>query len=137
MRQRTEQRRSDDRTNATFFEEIGTPGASNRGDLAFVGRGLRLELEDTSSERTQHTNGCSSFGVVVRAHEQSSSGHDNLMCGLLSEPASKLQIVDLNALNAVLAVGRWKRYRGVFADLESEHNTMYVVDGNDILNEDQ
>lgn len=51
--------------------------------------------------------------------------------------AQNVQIVDLNALNAALAVGRWKRFRGVFADLEGEHNTMYVVDGNDLINEDR
>ncbi len=48
-----------------------------------------------------------------------------------------VQIVDLNALNAALAVVRWKRYRGVFADLEHEHNSIYVVDGNDIVNDDK
>jgi len=31
---------------------------------------------------------------------------------------------------------RWKRYVGVFADLSHEHNSIYMVDGNEILNED-
>ena len=47
-----------------------------------------------------------------------------------------VQIVDLNALNAALAVTRWKRHAGVFADLEREHHSVYVVDGNDLVNED-
>jgi hypothetical protein len=47
-----------------------------------------------------------------------------------------VQIVDLNSFNAGLAVMRWKRYVGVFADLGREHNSVYAVDGNDILNED-
>jgi hypothetical protein len=47
-----------------------------------------------------------------------------------------VQIVDLNSFNAGLAVMRWKRHLGVFADLGREHNTVYAVDGNDILNED-
>jgi len=47
-----------------------------------------------------------------------------------------VQIVDLNALNAALAVARWKRHLGVFADLSHEHHSIYAVDGNDILNED-
>lgn len=48
-----------------------------------------------------------------------------------------VQIIDLNALNAAIAVGRWKRFRGVFADLEGEHHSVYVVDGNDTVNEDK
>lgn len=47
-----------------------------------------------------------------------------------------VQIVDLNAFNAAMAVMRWKRYVGVFADLSREHNSIYMVDGNEILNED-
>lgn len=47
-----------------------------------------------------------------------------------------VQIVDLNSFNAGLAVMRWKRHLGVFADLSREHNSVYAVDGNDILNED-
>lgn len=48
-----------------------------------------------------------------------------------------VQIVDLNALNATLAVGRWKRYVGIFADLEGEHHSLYIVDGNETINEDK
>jgi hypothetical protein len=47
-----------------------------------------------------------------------------------------VQIVDLNALNADLAVIRWKRHFGVFADLSREYNSIYAIDSNDILNED-
>jgi hypothetical protein len=47
--------------------------------------------------------------------------------------ASNIQVADLNALNAALAVIRWKRY---FADLEAEHFVTYTVDGNAITNED-
>ena len=42
----------------------------------------------------------------------------------------------LNALNAALAVVRWKRLRGVYADLEREHHAIYEVDGNTLLNEE-
>jgi hypothetical protein len=47
-----------------------------------------------------------------------------------------VQIVDLNALNAALAVGRWKRHMGVYADHSREHHSVYAVDGNIIINED-
>jgi hypothetical protein len=52
------------------------------------------------------------------------------------EYRSNIQIADLNALNAALAVIRWKRYRGFYADLEREHNSLYAIDGNHLTNED-
>lgn len=51
--------------------------------------------------------------------------------------ASNIQVADLNALNAVLAVIRWKKYFGFYADLEAEHFTTYTIDGNTMTNEDQ
>lgn len=54
------------------------------------------------------------------------------------QPAARLLFVSTSArvLSANLAVLRWKRYLTVFADLSREHNTIYAVDGNDILNGD-
>jgi hypothetical protein len=43
---------------------------------------------------------------------------------------------DLNALNACLAVIRWKRLYGFYRDLEGEHHSLYTIDGNHLLNED-
>lgn len=47
-----------------------------------------------------------------------------------------IQIADLNALNAALAVIRWKKWCGFYLDPENEHFTTYQVDGNLIANED-
>lgn len=47
-----------------------------------------------------------------------------------------IQVADLNALNATLAVVKWKKMIGFYTDLEREHNSIYEVDGNTILNED-
>jgi tRNA A37 threonylcarbamoyladenosine dehydratase len=47
-----------------------------------------------------------------------------------------IQIVDLNALNAALAVIRWKKSAGFYRDLANERNTVYTIDGNDLINED-
>jgi len=49
---------------------------------------------------------------------------------------SNVQVADLNAFNAVLAVMRWKRYLGFYRDFEREHHSTYVSDGNLILNEE-
>jgi hypothetical protein len=48
-----------------------------------------------------------------------------------------IQIADLNALNAALAVIRWKRSLGFYRDLGHEYNAIYMIDQNDIVNEDQ
>ena len=50
--------------------------------------------------------------------------------------ARNIQIADLNALNAALAVIRWKKLLGFYTDLEGEHFTAYSIDGNHLLNED-
>lgn len=48
-----------------------------------------------------------------------------------------IQIADLNALNATLAVIRWKKLLGFYTDLEGEHFCAYTIDGNHLANEDQ
>ncbi|MEU0572242.1 ThiF family adenylyltransferase [Nonomuraea sp. NPDC005983] len=47
-----------------------------------------------------------------------------------------IQTADLNALNALLAVGRWKRHLGVYADVTDEAFTTYSLITNEIANED-
>jgi molybdopterin/thiamine biosynthesis adenylyltransferase len=47
-----------------------------------------------------------------------------------------IQIADMNALNGLLAVIRWKKIVGFYDDLEHEHNTIYLIDGNTLINED-
>jgi hypothetical protein len=43
---------------------------------------------------------------------------------------------DLNALNATLAVIKWKKIRGFYRDLEREHHSTYTTDGNMMLSSD-
>lgn len=53
-----------------------------------------------------------------------------------NEYAHNIQVAELNALNASLAVVRWKKHFGFYNDLEREHNCTYAVDGNVLLNEE-
>ena len=46
------------------------------------------------------------------------------------------QVADLNALNAVLAVVKWKKIRGFYRDLEREHHCTYTTDGNMLITGD-
>ncbi len=51
--------------------------------------------------------------------------------------SSNIQVADLNAINAVLAVIKWKKLFGFYADTENEHNSTYSVDSNSLINEDK
>ena len=48
-----------------------------------------------------------------------------------------IQIADLNALNAALAVIKWKKFLGFYVDGEKEHSILYQIDGNRLINEDK
>ena len=45
-----------------------------------------------------------------------------------------IQLAELNALNAALAVIKWKKVRGFYNDLTRELNSEYVIDGNKLIN---
>ena len=51
-----------------------------------------------------------------------------------NEYAQNIQVADLNALNAALAVIKWKKYLGFYLDAEGEHSTLYQIDGNFLVN---
>lgn len=46
-----------------------------------------------------------------------------------------IQIADLNALNAALAVLKWKKLMEFYLDLGQEHSSWYQIDGNHLVNE--
>ena len=52
----------------------------------------------------------------------------------VDEYSRNVQIVELNALNAALAVIRWKKHRGFYVDLGREDRSTYTIDGNHMTN---
>ena len=50
---------------------------------------------------------------------------------------TNIQIAELNALNAVLAVIQYKKRLGFYADADDAHFAGYVIDANTIVNEDE
>ena len=50
--------------------------------------------------------------------------------------SQNIQIAELNALNAILAVIKWKKICGFYQDLENEFNSTYTINVNMLLNED-
>ena len=53
-----------------------------------------------------------------------------------NEYATNIQIAELNALNAALAVIKWKKLAGFYQDLDFEHHCTYTIGGNMLRNED-
>jgi ThiF family len=52
------------------------------------------------------------------------------------EYESNVQVAELNALNATIAVIKWKKLLGFYHDLEQEHHSTYTIDGNQMSNAD-
>ncbi len=54
-----------------------------------------------------------------------------------NEYSRNVQIPDLNALNATLAVIKWKKLRGYYHDFSREHFCSYTIEGDRLANEDK
>jgi len=54
----------------------------------------------------------------------------------VNEYATNIQIADLNALNAILAVIKWKKLSKFYQDLIEEHQTTYSINVSQLLNGD-
>ncbi|MCO4099458.1 MAG: hypothetical protein HEQ38_08675 [Gemmatimonas sp.] len=53
------------------------------------------------------------------------------------EYEKNIQIAELNALNAVMAVIKWKKLCGFYVDLEREGHSAYIIEGNGLVSDDQ
>ena len=104
-----------------------------RGDIPFIDVGMGVELvDDMLTGILRVTASTPNKRDHVREKNRISFADaeiDNLY-------AKNIQIADLNALNALLAVLKWKKFFGFYADLEHEHNGLYLISGNEIINGD-
>jgi hypothetical protein len=101
-------------------------------NVPFIDVGMGLQLSDNSVggilrvttstlQKREHFRSRVSFGDPVGDNEYDRN----------------IQIADLNALNASLAVIKWKKLAGFYRDLKCEHHSQYSIDGNLLINEDQ
>lgn len=98
----------------------------------FVDVGMGLSLVDgaiTGLVRTTASTQLRRDHLRGKARVSFADGGDD-------EYATNIQVADLNALNAVLAVIKWKKIFGFYHDLEKEHFTAYSLATNALLNED-
>lgn len=79
---------------------------------------------------------------AVRVTSATRDKNDHLPLRIFSEDsdnneyATNIQIAELNALNAILAVLKWKKISGFYVDLENEHHCSYSISVSKIFNED-
>lgn len=103
-------------------------------DIPFVDVGMGIELVDDKLQGILRvTTSTAQMREHVRDHKRigfSGGGADNVY-------AKNIQIADLNALNAALAVIKWKKLFGFYLDLDNEHHATYTIDGNMLLNEEK
>jgi hypothetical protein len=53
-----------------------------------------------------------------------------------NEYATNIQIADLNCMNAMFAILKWKKMCGFYQDLKEEHNNLFFINTNKLFNED-
>jgi hypothetical protein len=100
--------------------------------VSFVDVGMGLELVDGT------------LGGILRTTTSTAEKREHVHQGRVSFAGSKeenvyssnIQVADLNAFNAVMAVIKWKKLKGFYRDLENEHHSTYTTDGNMLLNGD-
>lgn len=107
------------------------PALENRG-IPFIDCGLGLSIVD---DKLMGLVRMTTSTPLMREHVHN-KGRIPTVAGDMAIYRSNIQIADMNALAAALAVMRWKRLRGFYLDLESEYHATYATDGNHLLNED-
>ena len=95
--------------------------------VPFVDVGMGIEKADEKLLGVVRTSFCE-----TPKSSAARRGEDGLRD--IGEYERNVQIVELNALNAALAVIRWKKHRGFYMDLGQEDRSTYTIDGNHMSN---
>ena len=100
--------------------------------VPFIDVGMGIQMDQDSARL---------FGVlkVVLSTQESESKADTalLTSGVDAEDlySQNIQVADLNMMNAALAVIKWKKFMGFYADLRNECVISYQTTGNSLSNE--
>jgi hypothetical protein len=100
--------------------------------VPFIDVGMGLEL----------VNGAIGGILTVTTSTKEKSDHVLSRIPILSadknnDYSRNIQVADFNALNAAMAVIKWKKLIGFYHDFEREHFSAYTVDGDRLSNEDR
>ncbi|MDE3183960.1 MAG: ThiF family adenylyltransferase [Bacteroidota bacterium] len=106
----------------------------NKTGIGFIDVGMGIEISDNNSL----------FGIV-RVTSSLKGETDHIFSkGRISFAEAdqvdlygrNIQIAELNALNAALAIIKWKKMTGFFFDADKELHSLYSIDDNSIINDD-
>lgn len=98
--------------------------------IPFIDVGLGVNMADDSLVGTLRMT----LGTVDKLdHIPSRIGFED---SADNEYATNIQIAELNALNALMAIMKWKKTIGFYQDLKQEHNTTYTINTGQLLHGD-
>lgn len=98
--------------------------------MPFIDVGMGIYLADTALGgvlRVTTSTKTTRDGARARMPFSDGDGHN--------EYAQNIQIAELNALNAALAIIKWKKLCGFYVDLKNEFNATYTIDSNVIISD--
>ncbi|PRX01150.1 UNVERIFIED_ORG: hypothetical protein BCL66_1445, partial [Martelella mediterranea] len=101
--------------------------------VPFIDVGMGIDMVDNALIGTLRTT---TSTPQFRAHVHDRARIPMTDAGMDDLYAQNIQVADLNALNACLAVIRWKKLCGFYRDTEGEHFSLFTLDANHLLNED-
>jgi hypothetical protein len=98
--------------------------------VPFIDTGLGVHIHDNSLIGTLRVTVGSPFKYDHLSKRIGAGDFD------LNEYGNNIQIADLNCMNAMLAIMRWKKMSGFYQDLKEEHNNLLFINTNKLINED-
>ena len=95
--------------------------------ITFIDTGMGLQLVDDRliGVLTVTTSANEKRDHIAKRVPTAGDGRENIY-------ADNIQIADLNAFSAALAVMKWKKLCGFYADFTREHHSAYTIDGNSV-----
>lgn len=106
----------------------------HKNEIGFIDVGMGIEVSDDNSLFGLLRVTTSFDGEVDHIISKGRvSLHDN---DNEDEYTQNIQIAELNALNASLAIIKWKKLLGFYYMAENEKHSLYSIDDNSIINED-
>jgi hypothetical protein len=97
--------------------------------IPFIDVGISILNENEALTGSVRVTTCTpSYNTHIKERIPFGSDKEN-------EYSSNIQIADMNALNASLAVIKWKKMRGFYHDFPNEHHTVYGISTNTVTND--
>lgn len=106
------------------LEELGTPFIDVGMGITVNGDKLRGQIRTTTSTPSK------------REHVREKKRIPFATADEVNEYDKNIQVVELNALNAALAVIKWKKLFSFYAEDGNEHFSIFVIAGAETINED-